>query len=429
MEKLKVILVGICIVFSTNTYATDGFFSHGYGTHYKGFAGAGVALYRSSLIAATNPAGLVFLGKRYDVGLSFFMPTRGYTITGNPSGAPGTFPLTPGYVESENSLFLVPTLGANWMLNEESSISAVIYANGGLNTEYATKTYDNPLAPVTAPTGVDLALVFSAISYSRKLSDNHSIGISAVLAYQRFQATGLQAFAGFSNDPTALSDNGYDNAFGYGLRIGYFGQINEALSIGASYQTKVQMSEFDKYAGLFAENGNFDVPSNFTVGLAYKVSPRVTLLGDFKMIMYESVNSVGNPLNLATLSPITPTGDPNPLFKPLGDENSQGFGWQNMNIYKVAAEFNASNDWTFRGGYSYGKQPIAESEVLFNILAPGVIESHASLGFTKKLGNRELTMAATYAFNKEVEGPNPLDPAQTIKLEMKQFDLDIAISF
>ena len=66
--------------------ATDGYFSHGYGTHYKGIAGAGAALHLDSLAAATNPAAMAFLGPRWDASLALFSPDRYYTVTGNPSG-------------------------------------------------------------------------------------------------------------------------------------------------------------------------------------------------------------------------------------------------------------------------------------------------------------------------------------------------------
>ena len=47
--------------------ATNGYFTHGYGTIAKALAGAGVAMPQDTLAAGTNPAGLAFLGKRYDI--------------------------------------------------------------------------------------------------------------------------------------------------------------------------------------------------------------------------------------------------------------------------------------------------------------------------------------------------------------------------
>ena len=77
-------------------FASNGYFAHGYGTHYKGMAGAGAALHLDSLAPATNPAAAAFLGPRIDASIALFNPNRFYTVTGNPSGYPGTFGLTPG---------------------------------------------------------------------------------------------------------------------------------------------------------------------------------------------------------------------------------------------------------------------------------------------------------------------------------------------
>ena len=93
---------------------SDGYFGVGYGAQNKGLAGAGTAWYKNGLING-NPAGNVFLGKKYLVGFEIFNPNREYTISGNPSGMQGTMGLTPGTVESGSKAFLEPTLGANWI--------------------------------------------------------------------------------------------------------------------------------------------------------------------------------------------------------------------------------------------------------------------------------------------------------------------------
>ena len=70
----------------------------------------------------------------------------------------------------------------------------------------------------------------------------------------------------------------------------------------------------------------------------------------------------------------------------LGGKNGAGFGWDDMMVYKIGGQWNTGNDWTWRAGFSHGKQPIDSSQVVFNILAPGVVEDHWTLGFTKQIG-------------------------------------------
>lgn len=111
-----------------------------------------------------------------------------------------------------------------------------------------------------------------------------------------------------------------------------------------------------------------------------------------------------------------------------------------MTVYKFGLQWAMNPQWTLRGGYSYGKQPITggddpmESQVVFNILAPGVIEQHATFGLTTQLSPKlELNAAVTHALSSSVEGVNPLEaitPAakQTVELKMNQWDFELGVS-
>ncbi|MBR8535044.1 outer membrane protein transport protein [Carboxylicivirga sediminis] len=445
MKRIYVLTMLVGLLMPSLTYATDGYFGVGYGAQNKGLAGAGIAWYKNSLING-NPAAHVLLGKQYQLGVGFFNPNRQYTVAGNPSMMPGTMGLMPGTVESDSKLFVVPNIGANWMLNEKSSLSAVLFGNGGMNTNYPAMTFGDQSSSTT---GVDLAQMFLGVTYSRKLSEKHSLGLTVLGTYQYFEAKGLGMFGefGMSSNPEKLTGNGHDNSFGVGLKIGYLGQLTDALSVGASYQPKINMSTFDEYAGLFAEQGDFDIPENFTIGLAYQVNDKLTAMFDYKRINYSGVASIANPIDPMALPPafMNPDGSftPNPNHVPLGADNGSGFGWQDINVYKLGLEYDKGNSWVFRGGFSHNDQPIPESEVIFNMLAPGVIENHISLGCSKAFGEsgRAIHLAMVYALPASVKGYNPFDfdpeqamqgnmvPNQTIELEMNQFELEIAFTF
>lgn len=415
VKGLVLIFAGLFI--TSQAAATDGYFSVGYGTVNKGLAGAGIAFYQGSLING-NPAGNVFLGTKYQLGVNFFNPNRKYTVTGNPSGMEGTFGLMPGTIESDSKLFLMPSAGANWMVSDNSSISAALFGNGGMNTDYPTATFYDPMSETT---GVNLAQMYGNITYSQKLGEKHSIGVTGVLAYQYFEAKGLMAFGAFSSNPAAVSGNGTDSGFGYGFKIGYLGQLTDNFSIGFTYQSKVWMSEFDDYSGLFAEQGDFDIPSSWTAGFAWEVADDFTVMADVKQIMFGDVKSIGNPML------------PNLMTSQLGADDGAGFGWDNIMVYKLGFNYAGVDTWEFRAGLSIGDNPIQSSEVMFNILAPGVIENQIALGFSKEVGNsgNQFHVAFNYAMNSNVEGPNPLDPpsGQTIDIEMNQFELELGFSF
>lgn len=443
--RMRILLLLLTALFwgmgNDSATATNGYFRHGYGIQYRGLAGAGAALSLSPLASATNPAAIAFLGNQLDIGFSLFNPNREYTVTGNPSGFPFTFPLTPGTVESESNLFIIPTAGITVSLPGGNSLGLAIYGNGGMNTDYPVKTFDNPQVSFDPPTGVDLSQAFVAGTYARQITPDHAVGITGIFAFQRFQAEGLFAFGGFSSDPARLTNNGHSTSTGFGARVGYMGKFGP-VSVGAAYQTKISMSEFDEYAGLFAEQGDFDVPANWTAGIAVKASSALTIAVDVQQIMYGDVKSVGNPLDLENNPPFVPNPNPdpndpntfflpNPNFQPLGSDNGWGFGWEDMTVVKLGVQVTPMPGLTLRGGFSTGGQPIPESEVLFNILAPGVIEQHITVGLSKSLGPKvTLNIAAMHALSNSVTGENRFEAPgqQQIELKMNQFEGDLGIS-
>ncbi len=396
--------------------ATNGYLIHGIGTRAKALAGAGVALPQDALAPGTNPAGLAFIGERFDAGMGLFSPRRQYTITGFPTGPP-QFGLLPGTVESDSEMFFVPNFGASWVLSGGSSVGLALYGQGGMNTDYPTSTIFG-----TSPTGVDLSQMFIVPTWAWKdSSGRHAFGISPILAIQFFEVQGVQAFGMFSSDPANLSNKGHDQSIGSGARLGYLGKFTDRFSLGFSWQSEIGMDKFDDYAGLFAEQGGFDIPSNWTAGIAYRFGTSAVLALDYQEIMYSDIASVGNPFL------------PNLVQGPLGSNNGAGFGWQDMSVIKVGLQWGTA-PWTWRAGFSTGDQPIPPSEVLFNILAPGVMEEHITVGFTRELGtSRAFSMSLMHAPSVSVSGVNPLEAPipgqQTITLEMDQFDLEFGYSW
>lgn len=389
----------------TAALATNGYFSHGYGTISKGMAGAGSALSQDSIAAATNPAGMAFIGNRVDGGVEVFSPRRKYTVEGNP--APGDmFPLQPGTYKSSRDGFVIPHFGFNTELSDTTAFGVSVYANGGMNTDYPGSN-GGPF--YGGRTGVNLEQVFIAPTWSWEFTDNQAFGLSPVIAYQRFEAKGLQGFSAFSSAPDAVSNNGTDDAWGYGYQIGWQGEITDTLRGGISWRNILKMNEFDKYRGLFAEQGDFDIPQMFNAGIAWSGIENHWIVFDVQHIRYSEINSVGNPLL------------PNLQTAQLGNDDGAGFGWDDMTIYKLGWQWQQTPEHAWRAGVSYGENPISDEDVLFNILAPGVQEWHFTGGFTHQFTDTlALSGMVFYSPAKEVSGDNPLAQDQTITLEMYQ---------
>ena len=388
IKKIVVSLFAAGVMASPLAHATDGYFAHGYGMKAKGMGGVGIALPQDSLAAATNPAGMVMVGERVDLGIDWFKPTRSTELT-------GMGPISGTYDGSGDSDFLIPEFGYNKMLSANSSIGISVYGNGGMNTKYQDmNTRTGGAIFGTGDLGVDLMQLFISPTYAMKLNADNAIGISLNLAYQRFKMEGVQNFAGYSAAGGSLTNNGYDSSTGYGLRLGWTGQITPMVTLGATYQTKTRMGKFNKYAGLFAEQGDFDIPANYGVGIAAKLSDKTTVAVDIEQIEYSGVASINNPIsNLLVLG------------NPLGSSNGAGFGWRDMTVFKLGVSHQYDSGLVVRAGYNSGRQPIPESETMFNVVAPGVIQDHLTLGATWTLPSKsELTIGYMHAFKKTVTG-------------------------
>lgn len=446
------------VLFAPSAFATNGYFGHGYSTKEKGLAGAGVAYSKDAMSVANNPAGIAGMGERMDVGAAFFSPRRSYTVTGGSSATDGcgptgcNFRIGPDSVDSNLEGFLIPHFAYNWKLDTDSSVAFAAYGNGGMNTNYKGGSATLGVNPTGAPgsthqtfpgtfgagtTGVDLKQLFINATYATKLNNEHSVGASLILAYQTFEAKGLDNFAAFSSDPAHLSGNSDDASTGFGVKLGWQGKVTSDVTLGASYQSEISMGEFDDYAGLFAEQGDFDIPATASLGLAWKTSDKSTLVVDIQSIFYSDVVSLNNSVSqlspTAALcnpigSPTNPTGPTAQGTGCLGAADGAGFGWDDMTIVKVGYEW-LTGDMTYRVGLSNGSQPIPDSETMFNILAPAVIETHVTFGFTMPLNaGSEFSFAAMYAPSNSVSGTSPFDPTQTIEIEMDQIELQATYS-
>jgi long-chain fatty acid transport protein len=461
--------------------ATTGYFGIGYGAKAMGMAGAVVSNPQDSIAASTNPAGMALVGERVDVGIRLFSPKRKAKLETSALGA--TFDV---HDKSRNDLFEIPNIGYTSQITEKLWWGISIYGNGGMNTTYDRNLYDeaaavlgafslgipSPPAPAPIPPGpgaagfvpkgtstrdfglpvtdvgtlgVDLKQGLFAPTLSFRMHEKHTVGASLLIGVQRFQARGLGNFQcftksvaknpanaatcpfGFAAVPSdKLTNNGYDWSYGAGARIGWIGEVHPRLTLGAAATSKVYMTEFDDYEELFAEDGDFDIPANVTAGVTFKATPKLNVSFDYQRVFYEGVNSLSNqgPVFVPGVGPSVPSsGD----F--LGTDDGLGFGWEDVNVYRLAAEYFYNDQWTFRTGFLYNQQPIPNDQVLFNILAPATVQKHATLGFSFNPDkNSEWNFAYMHAFKEKV---NSSKTAFGIpgEIEMYQNSVDLSYSY
>ncbi len=426
-------------------YATDGYFANGYGMKAMGMAGAAVAVAQEPFGGAINPGAMSFLDSEWQLGAYWFSPHRSASRSGG-----AAFGLDAS-VDSGSDNFGIPEFGINWKYRPDLAFGLTVYGNGGMNTNYPGGQLPSPGAcgPATGPgtgfnpapgpynllcgngsLGVDLMQVMIAPYVSWQFVKGHSVGVTPVVAYQRFKAEGLQAFDNpfLTNDPGSVTNNGYSDSWGVGARIGYMGQLTDWLSIGGAWQSKISMGDFGKYKGLFAQQGGFDIPMTFTLGVAVQPVKPLLVAVDFQRIYYNDVASIGNSSQLLGFCAAGQRSNC------LGGDNGAGFGWQNVDVWKIGVQYDINDAWTIRGGYNHSDDPIQPQDVTFNILAPGVVQNQWHAGATWRLDKvSEITGAFMYATSNSVTGTSlitgflpPPVPQITETIQMKEYLLGIA---
>lgn len=396
---ILVFLLAAILTLPTVGWATNGYYQHGIGVKEQSIGGAAIAFPQSSMSAATNPATLAAVGNRIDLGFDWFRPTRS---ADNGDGS--------GYHQSDSRNFLIPQLGYSQQFNQRFALAILIYANGGMQTDWpknffgSTATYSELTQLVVAPT----------LTY--RITPKQSLGLSINYVRQTFEARGLQGFSAFTPSGTSnyLSDQGEDDTSGWGLRLGYFGELTDRLSIGAFWQPETEMGKFTKYRELFPEQGALNIPESYGLGLGINLSEKLQLAADLVTIKYSAVPTLGNRNNIGSAQ--------------LGANNGPGFGWRDVNILKLGLAYRYSPALSLRIGWNHSNNPVRRSDTGMNILSPAIITDHLTCGISWRVQDKsEFSLTYWHGFNNELNGDfSAANGADAANIKMEQNNIGLA---
>jgi len=356
-----------------------------------GMAATSISYPIDSLAGAYNPAGIAVVGDRLDVEAAWVRDT------GHGSVHKNLLSIANGSFEGMKTKDAYPVgfgLTKTWNLGCDLDIAAgvIVY-----NRNYQKTTFGKPLILFgTSRPGLEYINETISPIIAVKIYDSHTIGISANYQVERIKVNGLQNFDNIfrSIAPNHVTNRGYGYANGWGATIGYFGQITNCLSIGATYQPETKMSRITKYKGFLADRGKLNVPQKIGFGIAYKILPCLAVAFDVEHIRWKPIKSLSNPF---------------PAVERLGEVNGPGFGFSNQWYYRLGMEWQIDESWTARIGYRHANTPVRKSQTAVNLLTLDTVEDYLTAGLTWAFNcSSEITIVGAYGFENEVKGKNSI---------------------
>jgi long-chain fatty acid transport protein len=407
-------------------------------------AGAVTAAPEDAMTAITNPAGMATIGKRADFNGEAFMPQRKVDFGDLPPGFPPSFggmdPAGmggPGDDESGGTeLYGIPSLGwtAPAFMRDDIYVGGGFFGVSGMGVDYDLVDAGAIFGTADIYSLMQYATIAPAIGWN--VNDKLTVGASANFDYQLLEIKNIFN----TNTPfgvIALDLDRASTAYGAGVTVGAIYDVNDMVSVGASYSSKQWLQDM-KYRGATIKDfpvGNFfanndpsggdnykldlDYPQQAAIGIAVKPIKALTIAVDVRWInwedTYDDAELSGDFLltNASDLAAWFGGGMVGPPPSPtVADSIDLPFGWDDQWVIAIGARYDVNEKWTLRCGYNYSESPIDNEDVFSNMAFPAVVEHHATVGATYNFGPHwSLTGSYMHAFKNDVDGEGDVPQA------------------
>ena len=377
---------GLVVASASVSNATNGYYMIGTGAKSLGMAGAVVANPQDASTILQNPAGIAWLkGTTADLGGAAFIPRR--KLNGH---------------DSDSNLYVVPSAGfavnpkGCGCQNGSFTFGIGMYGVSGMGVDWRKSNGGN----LTDGNGLltkawsNMAMMEMSVGGAYKVDDKLSVGFAPVFVYQ---SMGLEM--DFADQSSATLDSA--NAYGLGFDLGAIYKLNDMVQLGLTYKSKRYMQKLEWNTTVPPANTaaahmitsdkvkmRLDMPRQIAFGVNVKPINSLRVEADVRWINYHDV-----------MNEVDVTG----MGVPTWD-----FHWKNQWVFALGAEFDATKALTLRAGFNYAKSPIKDEDLYNNIVAPAIVETHATLGASYKLNkNLELSLAYAHAFEHKQTGKVP----------------------
>ncbi|WP_124499099.1 MULTISPECIES: OmpP1/FadL family transporter [unclassified Burkholderia] len=360
------VFAGVLALFSASAQATNGNLMTGYGFSAASMGGASIGLPQDALGGANNPAGMAYVGTRFDVDMAFF---HGYSDA--------TYGFT-GNTQSTHVNTPMPELGVNYEVTPKLTLGVSMYG-AGEKTEYGRPTL--PLPGVLDAKSYLLQLnVASTITY--KITPTLAVGASVIGGFEQFRVSGF-VVPGASGALQPVPSHGTATAYGIGGALGVLWKPVSRLSVGASYYTKMRYGRLSGYADdvLLKYGGHIDGPERYGVGIAFEPFDRFKVAFDWLHINWSTVAALADPAT---------------------------FGWRNQNVYRVGVSYALGSKWVLMAGYSHANSHVDTDHTLAAFFSPAVSEQAVTLGATYHVDSKnDVSFGLEHTIPRTMIGTGP----------------------
>jgi long-chain fatty acid transport protein len=216
------------------------------------------------------------------------------------------------------------------------------------------------------------------------------LGVSAIIAHQRYSAASLGLFAANSPDKAPWFNTRYspqhESAYGAGVRLALHQEVVSGIAVDAGFQSRIDMEEFAAFRGVYAQPADLDIPARARVGLAFQASEKSWLNVAIERVLYSEISAFPS------------RHLPNRFLSLLGDSSSPAFNWEDLTVYSVGYTWSDGADQQWHVDLSTRTQPSPSSQLLSKALDGSLATSAMVVGYSRRTGDRSrLAFNAAYA--------------------------------
>lgn len=304
---------------------------------------SGVAVVNSAETAFFNPAGLILLENKLNVSAGV---TGVFNSTSWQNSSTGQFSSTERNVSTPFYFY------ASYKVNEWLAAGLSVFTPYGSRVEWETDWPGSHLV-----NEIELAAIFVQPLISLKVNDYLSVGggpifVTGSVDFSRNLTRSLVDEQG-NRANVGISDSGITN-WGWGASVMF--TPTEELKVGFNYRSEIMMDAEGGEAtfsnlpnsplvpsenGVVPFNASLPLPAEWSLGISYEFSEKFMATVQVDRTLWEVYES----LDIS----FPETGIPDAI-------NPRNY--QNSTVYRVGAQYKASEQWTIRAGYYFDESPV-----------------------------------------------------------------------